>query len=143
MTEFRSRKRFSPSRYFENVADDTKLNITDTKLRTVFQRPDGKNMELDILAKSDCGRILAVEVKKTADPVGMTLVRDFKEKVDAFAKLNPDSQIIPAYFSTGGFSKDAHKFCKKNGIATARKINFQVTKKEETKRHRKASTKKL
>ncbi len=124
MTEFRSRKRFSLSRYFENVTDDTKLNIIDTKLRTIIQRPDGKNMELDILAKSDCGRILAVEVKKTADPVGTTLVQDFREKVNAFAGLNPDSQIIPAYFSTGGFSEEAHKFCKKNGIATAREINF-------------------
>ncbi len=106
-TEFRSKKRFSPSRYFANVADDAKLNIIDTKMRPVFQRPDGKTMELDILAISDCGGILAVEVKKTKDPAGIAFVRDFKEKIGVLALLHPDNRIIPAYFSTGGFTGES------------------------------------
>ncbi len=124
MTEFRSRKRFSPSRYFENVADDTKLNIVDTKLRSTFERPDGKKMELDILAKSDCGRILAVEVKKTEAPVGIASIRDFREKIDVLAGLHPKNRIIPVYFSTGGFTGKALAFLKDKKIGIAREIKF-------------------
>jgi hypothetical protein len=124
MTEFRSRKRFQPSRYFENVSDDTKLNITDVKLRTVFQRADGKNMEVDILAESDCGRMLLVEVKKTKEPVGLSSVQDFLEKTEVFASLHPERQIIPAFFSTGGFTADALAFCKEKSIATAQEMQW-------------------
>ncbi|MDM8551060.1 hypothetical protein QUF72_13315 [Desulfobacterales bacterium HSG2] len=122
-TEFRSRKRFSPSRYFANVADDTRLNVTDVRMRVRFQRPDGKNMEMDVLAESDCGRVLATEVKKTKAPVDHTLTEDFMEKLAVYAAQHPDKQMIPAFFSTGGFTGKARKFCEENGIATAREIS--------------------
>ncbi|MDM8551067.1 hypothetical protein QUF72_13350 [Desulfobacterales bacterium HSG2] len=122
-TEFRSRKRFSPSRYFANVADDTRLNVTDVRMRVRFQRPDGKNMEMDVLAESDCGRVLATEVKKTKSPVSHTLTEDFMEKLAVYAAQHPDKQMIPAFFSTGGFTGKARKFCEENGIATAREIS--------------------
>jgi hypothetical protein len=123
-TEFRSRKRFSPSRYFANVRDDTELNVTDVRMRVIFQRPDGKGMELDVLAESDCGRVLAVEVKKTRDPVGLTPVRDFLEKLGVYAALHPGNRMLPAFFSTGGLTEEAQKFCMENGIATAQEINL-------------------
>ncbi len=119
MTEFRSKKRFAPSRYFSNIADDATLNVVDVKLRTTFQRPDGKAMEIDVLAESDCGRVLAVEVKKTQAPVGPAAVEDFLEKMEAFAAQHPDKRLIPAFFSTGGFADEALKLCAENGIATA------------------------
>ncbi|MCP4110773.1 MAG: hypothetical protein GY749_35475 [Desulfobacteraceae bacterium] len=122
MTEFRSRKRFSPSRYFSNISDDAKLNITDVKMRVVFQRSDGKKMELDVLAESDCGRVLAVEVKKTKSPIGLTSVKDFQEKITVYTSQHPENQIIPAYFSTGGFTHEALKFCRENSIGTAQEI---------------------
>ncbi len=122
--EFRSKKRFSLSHYFTNVRDDTKLNITDVKMRVKFQRSDGKAMEIDILAESDCGRALAVEVKKTKDPIGLTLVENYLEKLDIYASQHPGKMILPAYFSVGGFTKEAQKFCEKKGIATAQEIKM-------------------
>ena len=119
MTEFRSKKRFAPSRYFSNVADDATLNVVDVKLRTTFQRPDGKAMEIDVLAESDCGRVLAVEVNKTQAPVGPETVKDFLEKLEAFAALRPSNRLVPAFFYTGGFTDEALKLCEENGIATA------------------------
>jgi len=118
-TEFRSRKRFSPSRYFANVRDDAELNITDVKMRVKFQRPDGKLMETDVIAASDCGRILAVEVKKKKEPAGLSSVQDFLEKMEVYTALHPKKQIIPAYFSSGGFTKEAQVFCEEKGIAFA------------------------
>ncbi|MCP4021412.1 MAG: hypothetical protein GY729_06190 [Desulfobacteraceae bacterium] len=123
-TEFRSKKRFSLSRYFTNVRDDTRLNITDVRMRVKFQRPDGKGMEMDVLAESDCGRILAVEVKKTKNPTGLALVKDFLEKIGTYAEQHPEKRLVPAYFSAGGFTKEAQKFCSKNGIATAQEIKL-------------------
>ncbi|MDM8526085.1 hypothetical protein QUF80_22145, partial [Desulfococcaceae bacterium HSG8] len=122
-TAFRSRKRFSPSRYFSDVRDDTKLNITDVRMRVKFQRPDGKEMEMDVLAESDCGRLMAVEVKKTQTTTGLTLIKDFMEKIAVYAALHPEKQMVPAFFSAGGFTGEALEFCRKNGIATAQEIS--------------------
>lgn len=123
-TEFRSRKRFSPSRYFANVKDDTELNITDVKMRVKFQRPDGKLMETDVTAESDCGRILMVEVKNTKESAKLSFVEDFKEKISVYADLHPERQIIPAYFSAAGFSKEAQSFCEEKGIAFATELQL-------------------
>ncbi len=76
-------------------------------------------MELDVLAESDCGRILAVEVKKTKSPVGPAAATDFLEKLAAFAALHPDKRLVPAFFSAGGFTDEALQACAENGIATA------------------------
>ena len=91
-------KAIPPSRYFANVADGATLNVVDVKLRTTFQRPDGKAMEIDVLAESDCGRVLALEVKKTQAPVGPETVKDFLEKLEAFAALRPGNRLVPAFF---------------------------------------------
>ncbi|MCP4352256.1 MAG: hypothetical protein GY795_42910, partial [Desulfobacterales bacterium] len=69
-TEFRSRKRFSLSSYFGGVKDNTKLNITEARMRDKFQRSDGKEMEIDVTAESDCGRTVLAEVKKTKEKIG-------------------------------------------------------------------------
>ena len=122
--EFRSKKRFRVSRYFENVGDDVELNIVDVAMRVMLQRPDGKAMEIDVLATSACGRLLAVEVKKTKDPVGLTAVADFLEKARVFAEPRSDNIVIPAFFSVGGFTDDALGFCKENGVAVATKIEI-------------------
>jgi hypothetical protein len=117
--EFRSKGRFSLSRYFSEVKDDTELNIRDVQMRVKFQRPDGKTMELDVLAESDCGRILAVEVKKTQEPSGVSAVKDFLEKAEVFAALHPKNRILPAFFSVGGFTEEALQYCHDSGIAVA------------------------
>jgi hypothetical protein len=53
---FRSRKHFALSVFFENVNDTTPLNIINVRERVIFQREDGKKMEIDIVAESKCGQ---------------------------------------------------------------------------------------
>ncbi|RKZ35733.1 MAG: hypothetical protein DRQ41_15500, partial [Gammaproteobacteria bacterium] len=59
-TAFRSRKRFRLSDFFENVADNTELNLISVRERFLLQREDGKGMEIDIVAESDCERVVLV-----------------------------------------------------------------------------------
>ncbi len=119
---FRSRKRFALSEFFAGVGDTARLNITNVRRRIPIQRNDGKNMELDVVAESDCGRVAVVEVKKWKTPVGRTVVGDFAEKADIFSRQNPDRSVLPAFLSLGGFTKDALEFCQSQGIGTAEKI---------------------
>lgn len=105
--------------------EDKPLNIVDVKTRVIFQREDGKHMELDIVAESSCGRVLVVEVKKQAAKTGLSMVEDFHEKVTAYQKLRLDNIIIPAFLSLGGFTQTAMELCREKIIATNDKIiNF-------------------
>ena len=126
MSEFRSKKRFALSRYFDGVSDDTILNIQDVKTRFFIQRSDGKNLEIDVIAKSDCGRVILVEVKKQAKSVGLNIVTDFKEKIDVYKVTYPDKIVLAGFFSLGGFTKDAIEFCQANDIGMAEKIEYSL-----------------
>jgi len=120
---FRSRKRFALSLFFQNVIDTTVLNITSVKERVLIQREDGKNMEIDIVAESSCGRVVLVEVKKTQAKTGMKMVEDFQEKVLVYQENYPDKKVLPAFLSLGGFTENqALPFCQSQGIATAVRI---------------------
>jgi len=119
---FRSRKRFALSKFFQNVVDTTPLNLQQVKERVLIQRDDGKAREIDIVAESACGRVVLVEVKKTKAPIGLALVEDFKEKVKIYQSYFPDAQVLPAYFSRGGFVGSAHDFCVEHGIGMAQEI---------------------
>jgi len=121
---FRSKKRFALSEYFNGVTDTTRLNITDVKQRITLQRENGKRMELDVTAESDCGRIVAVEVKKLKTPVGKKSVLDFIEKLDVYARQMPDNTILPAFLALGGFREGARKLCELHSIGTAERIAF-------------------
>ncbi|MDM8522058.1 hypothetical protein QUF80_01700 [Desulfococcaceae bacterium HSG8] len=118
----RTRKRFSLSDFFTGAGDTSRLNITAVRLRVPLQRKDGKNMELDVVAESDCGRTVAVEVKKWKTPVGISIAEDFAEKVSIFSEQNPDRTVLPAFLSLGGFTKEAAEFCRVRGIGTAERI---------------------
>ena len=124
MCEFRSKKRFALSHYFDCLSDHTILNIQDVKTRFFIQRSDGKNMEINLLAHSDCGRTVLIEVKKTTTPIGLTILSDFKEKIDRYKELFSDEIILSACLSLGGFTKTAYEFCKKNLIGTAENIKY-------------------
>ena len=120
---FRSRKRFALSLFFQNVLDTTVLNITSVKERVLIQRHDGKNMEIDIVATSSCGRVVLVEVKKTQAKTGLKKVEDFQEKVLVYQENHPDKLVLPAFLSLGGFTEqEALPFCQAQGIATAVRI---------------------
>ncbi|CAN2040460.1 hypothetical protein GMMP15_1770001 [Candidatus Magnetomoraceae bacterium gMMP-15] len=124
MCEFRSKKRFALSHYFEGIADNSILNIQDVKTRYFIQRPDGKNMEIDLIAESDCGRTVLVEVKKTSHAVNLTIISDFNEKIDVYKTLFSDKIVLSACLSLGGFTKDAKDFCKVNCIGMAETILY-------------------
>ena len=130
----RSRKQFKLSDFFDlhfegiKTIDDVALNIIDVKLRFPFQRDDGKNMELDIVARASCGAVLLVEVKKRAVKTDIKMVEDFLEKVVAFktCPIEPDAErvVLPAFLSLGGFTKDALALCGQKGIAVSNKIRY-------------------
>jgi len=121
-TAFRSRKRFALSDFFENVADTTPLNIIQVKERFLLQREDGKAMEIDIVAESDCGRVVLVEVRKKKVKTGIKDVADFLEKVKAYQPLFPEKRVLPAFLSLGDFTAEAKPFCETQGIGMAVEI---------------------
>ena len=122
--ELRSGKDFSLDRYFEGIKDRTKLHIRNASMRYKFQRTDGKEMEIDVIAESDCGRTVLTEVKKTEKKVGLPVVKGFYDKVLAFAERFPDKKVLPAFLSVSGFTSGALKFCREKGIGTAQEIAF-------------------
>ncbi len=121
-TAFRSKKRFALPKFFQNVTDNTTLNIQKVKERVHIQREDGKNMELDIVAQSSCGRMVLVEVKKTKTKIGLNQIEDFQEKVDVYKTHFPDAIVLAAYLSLGGFTDEAGDFCLEYGIGVAERI---------------------
>jgi RecB family endonuclease NucS len=121
---FRSKKRFALSEFFQNVTDNTELNIIEVKERIQFQRQDGKLMEVDIAAISDCGRIVLVEVKKTKAKTGINIIEDFQEKVEVYQELNSNNVILSGFFSLGGFTDEAIGKCNMFGIAMAEDIEL-------------------
>ena len=123
-TDFRTRQTFPLSVYFQGVSDNTRLNIIDVRMRDKFQRADGKEFEIDVRADSDCGRTVLAEVKKTAQRTGIGIVRKFSQKAEAFAQRFPDKIVLLSFLSIGGFTRDALRFCKENGIGTAMKITY-------------------
>jgi hypothetical protein len=121
-TTFRTKKHFALSEFFENVKDNTSLNIINVKERVIFQRDDGKGMEIDVVAESKCGRIVMCEVKKTQKKMNLKTITDFQEKVEVYGKILETSLILPAFLSLGGFTEEALEFCQTNGIGTANQI---------------------
>ncbi len=68
--------------------------------------------------------VALVEVKKTQKKTGLPQVKKFCEKIALFTKTYPDKKVLPAFFSTGGFTPGAMDLCKKKGIGTAERIAF-------------------
>ncbi len=118
-TAFRNRKRFRLSDFFENVADNTELNITFVRERFLLQREDGKGMEIDIVAESNCGRVVLVEVRKKKVKTTLKEVEDFLEKVETYQLLFPERKVLSAFLSVGDFTGEAKPFCEARGIGMA------------------------
>jgi hypothetical protein len=72
------------------------LHITLVRERFLLLCYDGKGMEIDIVAESDCGRVVLVEVKKKKVKTSIKEVADFWEKVEAYQRLFPERKILPA-----------------------------------------------
>jgi len=123
-TDMRTRKKFPLSIYFSGVKETKTLNIIDVSMRIKYQREDGKEMEIDIKAASDCKRVVLIEVKKWTSKVGVQVIRDFLEKVEVYARSHKDKKIIPAFLSVGGFSVHAKKLCRQKHVGMAETIDY-------------------
>ncbi len=123
-TKFRSLKRFALSDHFEGVTDSTELNIMDVRLRVVWQRADGKSHEFDVVARSSCGRVVVVEVRKTQNKMDIQQVTDFHDKITAYREQFPEQVVLAAFLSLGGFTAEARSFCQAHGIGMAERIDF-------------------
>lgn len=123
-TEFRSRKRFRLSDYFQGAKDDAPLHLVDVRERVKFQRPDGKDNEIDVLAQSSDNRLVLVEVRKRQEKTNLTDVEDLRDKATAYAAQQAGQTVLPAFLALGGFTAEALAFCAQVGIATAVQITY-------------------
>lgn len=121
--EFRTRKRFRPSAYFTGVKDDRLLTVVEVLERAPFQRRDGKSEEIDLLARSDDGCILMVEVRKHQEKTNRQAVQDLRDNAAAYSQQFGVT-VIPAFLSLAGFTKEAQTFCQEQGIGSAEQIAY-------------------
>jgi hypothetical protein len=96
----------------------------DVRERFIFQRPDGKTVEIDVRAEADDGRVVLVEVKKTQTKTGAQMVQDFCDKLTAYAASFSEQNVLPAFLSLGGFTDEALALCREHNIATADHIAY-------------------
>jgi len=135
----RSRKRFKMSDFFEFATSpelvgevaarnltlaETKLNLQDVRTRVIIQRPDGKNLELDIVAESNDKQVLLVEVKKRQVKSGVTEVEDFAEKVTVYQELHPEEMVLAGFLSVGGFTDEARVLCEQLSIGWSEELKY-------------------
>jgi hypothetical protein len=113
---FRTRKRFPLSDYFEGIENKEPVNMISVLTRVIIQRDDNKNLEVDVLGESSCGRLIAVEVKKREVKTGKNVVEDFLEKAGLLKKRNPGKEIVSCVLSLGGFTEEALVLCRDKGI---------------------------
>lgn len=121
--EFRTKKRFRLSDYFTGGKDNRWLNVTEVLERVPFQRPDSKGEEIDVIAKSDDGCVLLVEVRKRQERTSLNTMQDLRDNALAYAQQFGVT-VLPAFLSLGGFTKDAQTFCETNDIAVAETIAY-------------------
>ncbi|MFN8494853.1 MAG: hypothetical protein U0350_45035 [Caldilineaceae bacterium] len=123
-TEFRSRKRFRLAEYFQGVQDDKPHNLINVRERVKFQRPDGKDNEIDLLAQSSDKRVVIVEVRKRQEKSNLVDVEDLLDKATGYASQQGNPPLLLAFLSLGGFTAEAQTFCTQHGIATAEEIHY-------------------
>lgn len=128
--ELRTRGRFAPSLYFRGMEQVVEQQWIDVRSRWKFQRPDGKEMEIDVKAEAgknaeeDKPIVLLVEVKKTKTAIGIAIIENFKEKTNTYAQLHPNQTILSAVLALGGFTKEAQHYCQTQRIGTATEISL-------------------
>ena len=125
--DFRARRSFALSVYFDGVKDKTELKIRDVRIRPTFKRDIERKMEFDVLAKSSCGRTVLAEVKKRTGKIGVKIIRDFIDKTGHYKALFPDQKVLPAVLSLGGFTPKALALCREHSVGVAETIHYFQT----------------
>ena len=100
------------------------VNIKDVKTRYFIQRPDGKNLEIDVVAESTDEAVLLIEVKKRKEKIGIKDIETFQEKIEIYKDLNPEKIVFTGFLSLGGFTDEALKICKQNTIGWAEEFSY-------------------
>lgn len=131
-TELRTRKRFVISVYFTGLdhlgeVATKSLNLVDVRSRFLVQRDDEKNMEIDVIARSEDRRTLLIEIKNRQEASTLTMVEDFWEKIKVYRQHHPTEPLLPGFLSFGGFNEEALQFCEAKGIGTATEIAYLQT----------------
>ncbi|KPA18523.1 ATPase domain protein, prokaryote domain protein [Candidatus Magnetomorum sp. HK-1] len=121
--DFKTRNKFKLSVYFENIKYKKILSIANVSIRSTVRKNVESEMEFDVMANSDCGRLIIVEVKKTKDKIGIKDVRSFFQKTEIYSKRIKE-KIIPCYLALGGFTQKALSFCIEKNIGYATEINY-------------------
>jgi len=121
--ELRAKKHVQLSAYFTGLADVGPLNLIDIQERVAYHRSDGKSEEIDIIAKTDDGRVLMVELRKRQAKTGIKVVTDLRDNAIDYAQQY-NVLVLPAFLSLGGFTDAAKTFCVENGIGMAEEINY-------------------
>jgi GTPase SAR1 family protein len=120
----RSRKRFKLGDFFAGNLDETELNLTKIRTRIIIQRDDGKTMELDIIAESNDGPVLLVEVRKRQTKSNRQDVEDFQEKIAVYQAQNPKQNVLAGFLSLGGFTQEAQLMCEQSHIGWAETFSY-------------------
>ncbi len=126
-TELRSRKRIQLWDFFESPhkADlDSSWNLAEVRVRSSFQRPDGKSFEIDVLAKTENGLWLVIETKKTKAAIGKPVVENFFEKLGWLQAQHSEPTLTGAFVALGGFTEEALEYCQTHHILTASRLFF-------------------
>lgn len=122
--DFRARRQFALSVYFEGVRDLTVLDIVRVNIRVLFKHDVDKMIEFDVIAESDCGRVVIAEVKKRVQKTGVKIIREFLAKVDNYKTGVSKLKVLPVVLSLGGFTPQALALCREHGVGVAEKINY-------------------
>ncbi len=106
-----------------------RLHFSTVRTRVFIQADEehptpGENRELDVVADAESGQTLLVELKKTKEKIGVKPIQAFLEKARCYARLHPERKVLTAFFSAGGFTPEAKKFCDKQMIGTATEFFF-------------------
>jgi hypothetical protein len=142
--ELRNKKEVLLSSYFsysEATLPKTKtsgspssLALQFSKVKTRFfiqgdeEHPTpGKNLELDIVANTESGQSLLIEMKKTQEKMGIKTIKNFWEKVLCFSRLHPDREVFASFFSAGGFTSEAQAFCEEKEIGVSTQLFIDLS----------------
>ena len=120
----RDRKRFRMSEFFNDVTDDTRLNMADVRARVFIQRADGGNNELDIVAQTSDDRTLLVEVKNQEKKANPEMIEAFLEKVATYQTQHPDRINLKGFLSLNSFTKKGLEACREHDIAWTTDLQY-------------------
>ena len=100
-----------------------RLNLIDIRERVPYQRSDGKSEEIDILAHSDDGYVVMIEVRNRKERTDLKAVTDLYDNAQDYAQQH-GVVVLPAFLSLGGFTDSAKEFCQTHKIGMTDELSY-------------------